>query len=536
MKEKQPFVIFKIVREGKQEDAKVYTQDLRQILKEAKLNKSVTDVELKLEYNNQAIKIPMKVSEIRKLIKQSEIAFKPIVPRKLEMYLADLTEELVHSPILPIVGREDEIEKVWFYLSQKKRNNVFLVGPTDVGKTTIAYEIARQISTNECPKEFYDRRVIMFKPERILKIKSNFAYEQMIGNIMKFLVKNRKNLIIYVDKAIYMKTDGLLITMLYNCLMKYHIPFLTTSKEEQFDNYFLGDSSLCKYVNEVYVEEPELEEVKPMIQNHILRLQKKYHIKISDEMMKFGIFTSKLSNSVSVNPGNAINIFEKAFLEAKRKEKHSVDKQSILSCYDSYLKLYNHMAEVEKKSIAYHEVGHYVVCMMCQHIKDRKIAFVSILPMMDFLGVNWSYSVLGKTLNYTKDYFLDQIGICMGGRIAEKLVTGKDSTGASADLAIANSIAENMLTVYGFAESQENKNRSYVTVDEHIKQYLISEKRKKEFDKEIQKSIDEGYQRAEEIIKQNVGLIEAIVTQLLKEEILTGEQLSQICEEYNKTK
>ena len=185
--------------------------------------------------------------------------------------------------------------------------------------------------------------------------------------------------------------------------------------------------------------------------------------------------------------------------------------------------------------IAYHEVGHYIVAIMCENVKDEKIAFVSILPMMDFLGVNWPYKILGKTLNYTKDYYIDHIAIYMGGRIAEKLVTLKNSTGASSDLACANSIAENMITIYGFSENK-NENRSYVTRSLELKSYLISEDRKNEFNEEIQKYVDEGYKRAEKIINENKGLIAAIVEKLLKEEILTGEQLTKICEEYNKNK
>ena len=535
MKEKKPFVIFRVPIEGKYEDAKVYTEDLRKLLNNAKLNKDVTEVEIGLEYLGKNYKIPIKISDVKKLIKQSELCI-PIVPNFLSEYLVDLTQSLANKPTFPVKGRENEIEKIWFYLSQKSRNNVFLVGPADVGKTTIAREIARQISTNECPKEFYDKRVLMLKPERLLKIKSEYFYMYTIKKINSFIVKNKDKFVIYIDKSIYMKTDQLLIILLYSLIKKYNIPIITTSNEEDFEQYYLNDTSISKYVNYIYIEEPELEEIAPMVNQHILRLQKEHGIKISDEMIKFGIFTSVLTDSVSANPGNVINTFEKAFLEAKRKDKEEVDKKSILSCYNSYLKLYNNTSEEEKKAIAYHETGHYVVSIMCNHVKNEKIAFVSILPMMDFLGVNWSYTILGKTLNYTKDYFFDYIAICLGGRISEKMFTSKDSTGASSDLAKASSIAENMITIYGLSEKEGEKNRSYVSDNFAIKNYLISEKRKEEFDSEIQRFVDEGYKRAEKIIEENRGLIDVIVEKLLKEEILTGEQLTKICEEYNKNK
>lgn len=534
MKNKKAFIVFELNIEGEKIPAKVYAEELRYIINN-NIEKGSKKVEIPFRVGEKTFKIPFKVAELRKMIKTAEL-YVNMIPSSLLKYMEDITQTFAKQQKTAIVGRDHEIEKAWFYISQKTRNNVFLVGERDVGKTTIAREIVRQIATNECPKEFYDKRVVMLKPQAILKIKSDSHYEHVVKKIIKFLYKNRNNIVLYIDKSIYMKTETFLIAMLNMCITKFNIPIITTSSIENFEEYFLDDPTLSKYLNYIAVEEPELEETQPMIKNHILRMQKQYGIKISDEMIKFGIFTSVLSESESVNPGNVINIFEKAFLEAKRKEKEELDKESILKCYNSYMKLYNNTTEENKRLIAYHETGHYVVSTLCEHIQDEKIAVVSILPMMDFLGVNCPYRILGKTFFYTKDYFIDQIAASMGGRIAEKLISSKDSTGASADLAMANSIAERMLTVYGFSENENNKNRSYVTREFNFKHYLISNKRKEEIDDEIQKLVNQGYEKAEKIINENIGLIETIVEKLLKEEILTGEQLTYICEEYNKNK
>lgn len=536
---KNPSVIFKIPRgNNKYENVTVDAEELRQAINNVNLSKATKEekIRLELQYKGKAEYIELKLSDIRKIIKTSELCVN-FVPNRLSNYLTDITQQqLAHVDKIPIVGRDNEIEKVWFYLSQKKKNNAFLVGPADVGKTTIAFEIARQMSTNECPKEFYEKRLIMFKPEVLLKIKNDSIYELIINSVMHFLVKNKEKIVLFVDKAFYMKTDEYLIFMLYSLLKKYNIPFITTSSEEDFAMYFLADTTISKYVNEVYVEEPELDEIATMIKHHIVRLQKEHGVKISDEIIKFGICTSVLSDSVSANPGNVVNIFEKAFLEAKRKEKDEVDKNCILSCYNSYLKLYNNMSPTEKKKLSYHETGHYVVAIKSKHIDDEKIAFVSILPMMDFLGINWPYKIIGKKLDYTKEYFLDYIAVYLAGRIAEKLIDPRENTGASLDLEGACTIAEQMLTVYGLSENSYSRNRSYVTEDRKIKNYLISENKKEEFDKEIQQIINEGHKIAFEIINENQDLIQVIANKLMQEEILTGEQLTQICEEYNKSK
>lgn len=528
----KPFILFQVVdSEGKKQEAKIYTEDLRKMLNEAKLSKSIDKLELELETQKEKFKIPITVSDLRKLIKQSEL-YVQIVPPRLSEYLVDLTHKFAIKPIAKITGRDNEIEKIWFYLSQSKRNNVFLVGPPDVGKTTIANEIARQISTNECPKEYYRKRVLLLRPELILKIKSEVIFEHVVESIMKFLVKNKDKIVLYIDKAIYMKTDYLMIEILNSIIAAYNIPVITTIKEEEFDKYFFDDPVISKYINYIYIDEPELEEIEPMIKKHIIRLKKQYGIKISPEMIKYAIFTSELSSSVSANPGNVINIFERAFLEAKRKDKQFVDKKSILSCYNTYLKEYEKMSIEEKTSTAYHETGHYILALEGKNRKNAKISCVSILPMNWWSGVTISYKDLSEYVIYSKEYFIDYIAFCLAGRVAEKKFTNLDSAGAANDLEKANDVARAMIMQWGFSETEHNHNRQYDL--EYY--YLMPESKKELIDKEIQAIIDEGTKRAEEVINKNEGLLKIIVEKLLEQEILTGEQLKAICDEYSNGK
>lgn len=535
MKKKKGYISLTIKSEGKEQSVEIAADELKQIIKEAKLGKDAENVRLQFETEEGKLEVPMKMQAIQFLIKSAELMVN-FVPNSLSKYLIDITQCFARKQIAPIAGRDNEIEKIWFYLSQKTRNNVFLIGDTDVGKTALANEIIRQIATNECPKEFFNKRVLMFNPEKILNIEKDFIVEKVVKRVFNFIVKNKKSIVIYVDKALFMKTDYWLIKMLYGLIINYKIPFITTCSVEDYDGYFLGDTAIAKHLNELYVEEPELEELQSILKNHIEMFKKKYKVNIEDDVIKFGIYTSCLSESPSCNPGNTISIFEKAFLETRRKGKKNVDKQSILSCYNTYLKLYNNTSEDEKKMIAYHETGHYIVSQKCLNVEDEKIAFVSILPMMDFLGVNWPYRILGKTLNYSREYFIDQIAIYLGGRVGEKILTGKNSTGASSDLNGANQIARDMIMHYGLSEEETNKNRSYITSEGFVRDYFISDRKKEQLDEEVQKVIDEGTKLAEEIINNNKELLEIISEKLLKEEILTGEELEQICKEFEESK
>ena len=123
----------------------------------------------------------------------------------------------------------------------------------------------------------------------------------------------------------------------------------------------------------------------------------------------------------------------------------------------------------------------------------------------------------------------------LGGRIGESILTQKDSTGACSDLNAANSIARNMIMFYGLSKEASNKNRSYIS-EYGARDYLISDEKKAQLDKEIQSIINEGNEHAEKIIEDNKELLGIIAERLLVDEILTGEQLEQICKEYEETK
>lgn len=535
MKKKVASIKISMEIDGKKEQIEFIPEQLRNWLRELKIGQNQEKISLQFSLDGKDyiknFDVKKELPQVKRAVKYAELV-EDFVPKNLKEYVTDFTQVLSKKNMSPLKGREHEIEKIWFYLSQKKRNNIFLIGPKEVGKTAIAKEIARQIATMECPKEFYDKRVITLQLNKLLKIKSDLIYEYMINRIIDFISKNKNKIVILIDEAIYMKTEELLISMLYSCIKKLNIPIIATSSEENYDDYFLGDPGLEKYVNYVYVEEPEYKELKPMIIPHIRKLKKMYSIDISDNMIDFAIYTSVLDETTSVNPGKIINILDKAFLEAKRKDKTQVDKKSILKCYNTYLRQYLQKPLQEKRATAYHETGHYLVMVKNNNQKNVKISCVSILPMMYWEGVTCSYQDTEIYENFSKEFWLDEIAAGLAGRVAEKKVTNTETIGAKGDLQQVNAAAKAMIMQFGFSNRNTSKNRQYTVED----LYLMPESKKEAIDKEIQEYIDEGLKRAEKIINDNEELLKIIAEKLLEEEILTGQQLEEICKEYEKTK
>lgn len=530
-KKNEPKVAFNIIKKDKRYEIVYTTYELLQMVEKKKKEKDTSPVQLKFSIDGEQIDISFTTEEIIKYVKLAELQLK-IIPRKLETYLIDITQNFTGKNILKVNGRDEEIEKIWSCLSKKRQSNAILVGDTDVGKTTIAYEIARQISTSECPAQFRGIRFLELNTSEILEIKSNFLRDAETERIRDFIIKEKENIIIYVDNFLHMKCDEKLLLLLHEILKKHNIKFISTIRYEDFEQYFLSDNFINKYLNEIEILEPEPEEIFDMIKAKVILLQKQYKVKISKKMVNFAIATASLTDSISSEPGNVLNILDRAFSEASRKEKKIVDKQCILSCYNSYLKLYKNTTIEDKKMIAYHEIGHYILFKKCPALLDIKVEFVSILPMLDFLGINHTHNILGKALNYTKEYYEDLITVYLGGRVGEAKLTNKFSTGASADLNVANTIAKQMIMLYGLSNDSKNKNRSYVINYLYSDDFLLTEKHKEAINDEILSIIGECFEKAESIINNNLELLERLANELVEKEIMTDEELESICKEY----
>ena len=531
MKKSNELIRFEIdIGEGQNIKVLLRIKDLKTHLNESK------DMTISLNTTDgKNVKIKFSLPEIRQLVSKYNLTVYNIVPKTLSKYITDYTMEIAQKVYVPIIGREEEISKAWFYLSQNTKNNVFLVGDVDVGKSAIAQELIRQVTICKCPEKFYGCRVLYLNIEELLAIKSDHKYERIIKTIKEFLKNSKEYVMLYVDDSIYMKMDEDLIMLLHSIIAKYNIPIIICSRIKEYESLYEEDYFIKKHENIIFVEEPEYKDVVPIIEYNIPYIEKQYGIKVSEKMAKFIVYTSPMLDAFSCNPGRSIDILEKSAMYAKLNGKTELDKECVLNCYYSRIKLFNAMSEEAKRITAYHEVGHYIVLRKSKISEAAKTLCVSILPTMDYIGVNFKYYMEEKCVDWNYDFMIESIAANLAGRVAEKEITKTISTGASADLDNANTTAESMLMKYGFSEV-ENQNRSFMLGGYYIKDYLLTDSNKEIINKEIKSIIDKAYKRAEEIIQKNRGLLDIIAENLLKEYVLTEEDLEEIIKKYEESK
>jgi cell division protease FtsH len=183
--------------------------------------------------------------------------------------------------------------------------------------------------------------------------------------------------------------------------------------------------------------------------------------------------------------------------------------------------------ETEKKTVAYHEVGHAIIGALMPGA--GKVEKISVVPR----GVG----ALGYTIQMPEeDRFLmledeirGRIATLLGGRSAEEIVFGKVSTGASDDIQKATDLAERTVTLYGMS-GELGPVAFEKTQQEFLEGYSnprrpISPKVAEEIDREVKQIVDNAHYVALAILRQNRDLLEQTAQELLQKEILEGEAL-----------
>ena len=182
----------------------------------------------------------------------------------------------------------------------------------------------------------------------------------------------------------------------------------------------------------------------------------------------------------------------------------------------------------DNKLCAYHEAGHAVASYFCKHTDPVK--HITIIPAGNAGGVTVSRPTKDPFTN-SKNEMLDEIILCLGGRVAEEIVLDDISTGASNDIQQATRIASNMVTRYGMSDklgtvlygSEHSQDEVFLGRDfSSGKNY--SEATAAAIDEEIRGIINSCYERCKQILTENIGKLHFVAEFLLKNESMDEEQ------------
>ncbi len=274
------------------------------------------------------------------------------------------------------------------------------------------------------------------------------------------------------------------------------------------------------------------------------RFDRQIHLELPDIVEREAIFkvhtrNLKMSKEVDISflakqtPGfsgaDIANVCNEAALIAARNGKKEIERQDFLDAVDRIVggleRKTKIISQTEKRTIAFHEAGHATVSWLLEHANP--LIKVTIIPRGRALGAAW-YLPEERQLT-TKEQLLDEMASTLGGRAAEELVFGEVSTGALNDLERVTKQAIAMVSFFGM--SDKIGNLSYYDSSGQsdfgfTKPY--SEKTSELIDAEVKAVVEEQYQRAIDILKENMEGLTELAETLLEKEVIFSDDLERI--------
>jgi cell division protease FtsH len=224
------------------------------------------------------------------------------------------------------------------------------------------------------------------------------------------------------------------------------------------------------------------------------------------------------------------NLVNEAALIAARRNKKKVDMTDFEFAKDKVLMGVERktmmLTDEEKRVTAYHEAGHALVA--CFTPGSDPLHKVTIIPRGRALGLTMQLPTEDK-YTYKKQYVQAQIAILMGGRVAEELTQDDITTGAGNDIERATDMARRMVCEWGMSDlgplSLGSKEEPVFLGRDFAQRSDYSEDTAIRIDHEVQRIVNDGYERATRILSENRAVLDRIARDLLERETLDGQEV-----------
>ena len=223
------------------------------------------------------------------------------------------------------------------------------------------------------------------------------------------------------------------------------------------------------------------------------------------------------------------NLVNEAALRAVRMGRKAVNQEDLLVSFETVIagteKKNTVLTEMEKRLVAYHEVGHALVSALEKHAQP--VSKITIVPHTSgALGYTMYLPEEEKFLS-TRQELEVELRSLVGGRAAEQLVFGVQTTGAANDLQRATQLARSMVSQYGMTKelglmTTATTQNSYLDGTPYMD---CSQETASKVDMEVKKLLEEAFADATKTLAEHRGLLDEVSEYLLLKETITGEEL-----------
>lgn len=241
----------------------------------------------------------------------------------LNKFGIDLTAKASESKLDPVIGREEEIERVMQILIRKTKNNPILLGEPGVGKTAIVEALAQRIVKKDVPTSLQNKRVIALDMSALIAgAKYRGEFEDRLKAVVNEVIKN-ENIILFIDEIHTIVGAGAsegsmdAANILKPALARGELHTIGATTLKEYRKYFEKDAALQRRFQPVSVNEPSVNEALAMLRGIKEKLEIHHNVRITDGALVAAAKLSKRYISDRFLPDKAIDLIDEAAAELK---------------------------------------------------------------------------------------------------------------------------------------------------------------------------------------------------------------------------
>jgi ATP-dependent Clp protease ATP-binding subunit ClpB len=242
----------------------------------------------------------------------------------LEKYGRDLTEAARQGKLDPVIGRDDEIRRTIQILSRRTKNNPVLIGEPGVGKTAIVEGLAQRIVAGDVPQSLQDRKLMALDMGALIAgAKFRGEFEERLKAVLKEVTESGGNIILFIDEIHTVvgagATQGAMdaSNLLKPMLARGELRCIGATTLDEYRKYIEKDAALERRFQQVYVDQPSVEDTISILRGLKERYELHHGVKISDNALVAAATLSSRYISDRFLPDKAIDLVDEAAARLK---------------------------------------------------------------------------------------------------------------------------------------------------------------------------------------------------------------------------
>ncbi len=245
--------------------------------------------------------------------------------RQLEGFGIDLTALAMKNQLDPVIGRDEEIERVMQVLVRRKKNNPVLIGEPGIGKTAIVEGLAQRIVAGEVPEPLKRKTIFSLDVAALVAgTKYRGEFEKRMKKLLQIVTRD-SNIILFIDEIHTIvgagSAEGAVdaANILKPALSRGEIRCIGATTPDEYRKYIEKDAALERRFQKIYVREPTIEETLDILKGLRSRYESHHRVRYSETALEAAVYLSKRYITDHFLPDKAIDVIDEAGARARLK-------------------------------------------------------------------------------------------------------------------------------------------------------------------------------------------------------------------------